>query len=251
MSLSAELDTKTLILDAAEQAFAELGFGSASLRHIIRSAGVNLAAVHYHFGSKEALVEAVFARRIGRLTQERLALLDACEARARGGPPPLEQVLEAFVGPALRLTTAPAQAGKAFVRLFGRTIAEPSEHLQTMLNEQFGTTITRFLAALQRALPALSPAELAWRFQFAVGAMGYLMADPQNLKSISAGLCDPSDTETAIRELVTFLAAGLRAPVARLTRPGPQAHRSKSTIQIPNTGTALKTSNSKFKTVNR
>ena len=219
MNLTTELDTKTLILDAAEQAFAELGFGSASLRHIIRSAGVNLAAVHYHFGSKEALVEAVFARRIGRLTQERLALLDTCEVEAKGGqPPPLEQILEAFVGPALRLTTGPADAGKAFVRLFGRTIAEPSEHLQSMLNEQFGTTVKRFLAALQRALPKLSTAQLAWRFQFAVGAMGYLMADPQNLKAISDGLCDPGDTEAAISELVTFLAAGLRAPAARLNR---------------------------------
>jgi AcrR family transcriptional regulator len=211
MNLTAELDTKTLILDAAEQAFADLGFGSASLRHIIRAAGVNLAAVHYHFGSKEALVAAVFERRIARLTQERLALLDACEAEAGNNSPALEQVLEAFVGPALRLTSVP---GHAFVRLFGRTIAEPSERLQAMLNDQFGTTIKRFLTALQRALPGLSDAELGWRFQFAVGAMGYLMADPQNLRSLSAGLCDPGDTETAIRELVAFLAAGLRAPAA-------------------------------------
>ena len=247
MNLTTESDTKTLILDAAEQAFADLGFGSASLRHIIRSAGVNLAAVHYHFGSKEALVAAVFARRIRRLTQERLALLDACEGQAKGGPPPLEQVLEAFVGPALRLTTAPAQGGKAFVRLFGRTIAEPSEHLQAMLNEQFGTTIKRFLAALQRALPALTPAELAWRFQFAVGAMGYLMADPQNLKAISAGLCDPGDTETAIRELVTFLAAGLNASAARRDRYGGQDHRSKAESRNPKSETNLKAPNSNLK----
>src|SRR5689334_21048676 len=131
MTQTAEIDTKTLILDSAEQAFAELGFGAASLRHIIRSAGVNLAAVHYHFGSKEALVEAVFARRIARLTQERLELLDICEAQTHDGELSLEGVLEAFVGPALRMTNAPASGGKAFVRLFGRTIAEPSEHLQS------------------------------------------------------------------------------------------------------------------------
>jgi AcrR family transcriptional regulator len=242
MDPTTELDTKTLILDAAEQAFAQRGFGSASLRHIIRAAGVNLAAVHYHFGSKDALVAAVFARRIRRLTSERLSLLDVCEAEAGNGPPPLERVLEAFVGPALRLTTAPGQAGKAFVRLFGRTIAEPSEHLQAMLNDQFGTTVTRFLAALQRALPGLSPGELAWRFQFAVGAMGYLMADPQNLKAISAGLCDPGDTETAIRELVAFLAAGLRAPAAQVGR-----HGTKSEIRNPKSETNIKVSNPKSK----
>ncbi|HWH70987.1 MAG TPA: TetR/AcrR family transcriptional regulator [Candidatus Sulfotelmatobacter sp.] len=212
MGATLEADTKTLILDAAEQAFADLGFGAASLRHIISLAGVNLAAVHYHFGSKETLVEAVFARRIGLLTQERLALLDACEAAAGNKPLPLEPVLEAFVGPALRLTTDAAKGGKVFMRLFGRTMAEPSESLQAMLNEQFGSTMKRFLTALQRALPHLSSADLCWRFQFVIGSMGYLMADPQNLKAVSGGQCDPADTETAIRELVTFLTAGLRTP---------------------------------------
>jgi hypothetical protein len=128
------------------------------------------------------------------------------------------------------------------VRLFGRTIAEPSEYLQGMLNEQFGTTVKRFLAALQSALPKLSTAQLAWRFQFAVGAMGYLMADPQNLKTISHGLCDPGDTETAIRELVAFLAAGLRAPAARAERQG-----TKSEIRNLKSETNLKKANSRPK----
>lgn len=214
MHPDSEANTKTLILDAAEQSFADLGFGATSLRHIIGQAGVNLAAVHYHFGSKEALVAAVFARRIGVLTAERLALLDACEAEAGAGPLSLERVLEALVGPALRLTTDPAKGGRVFMRLFGRTMAEPSVQLQTMLNEQFGETMKRFTAALGRALPGLAPAVLCWRLQFVLGAMGYLMADPQNLKVASQGQCDPADTETAIRELVQFLAAGLRAPTA-------------------------------------
>lgn len=209
-----EFDTKSLILNAAEQAFANLGFGAASLRHIIRAAGVNLASVHYHFGSKEALVAAVFARRICPLTEERLALLGACEAQAGSGPPALEAVLEAFVGPALRLSRDHAKGGRVFTRLFGRTIAEPSDSLQQMLNEQFGPTMKRFLAALARALPHLSVAQLGWRFQFTVGAMGYLMADPQNLKALTGGRCDPADTDTAVRELVAFLAAGLRAQPA-------------------------------------
>ncbi len=235
MNTEAGPDTKTLILDAAEQAFADLGFGAASLRHIIGEAGVNLAAVHYHFGSKDTLAGAVFARRIGVLTRERMALLDACEAAAGKGPLPLEAVLEAFVGPALRLTTDPAKGGRVFMRLYGRTMAEPSEHLQMMLNEQFGPTIERFLGALKRALPDLPPAELCWRFQFVVGAMGYLMADPLSLRTISGGQCDVSDTETAIKELVTFLAAGLRAPgVGVAGRSGACRSRSRSQGRIRN-----------------
>ncbi len=215
MSAALEPDTKTLILDAAEVVFADRGFGAASLRQIIARAGVNLAAVHYHFGSKEALVEAVFARRIEGLTRDRLAMLDACEKRAEGGAPALEGVLEAFIGPALRMTTDPAKGGKVFVRLFGRTMAEPSERLQAMLNDQFGETAKRFMSALRKALPELPPTVLCWRFEFVVGAMGYVMADPQNIKVASGGACDPGDTETAVRELTTFLAAGLRAPVGR------------------------------------
>jgi AcrR family transcriptional regulator len=205
------IDTKSRILDAAEQAFAGQGF-EASLRQIISDAGVNLAAVHYHFGSKEALISAVFARRISGLTRERLGLLEECERVAGNGALELEGVLEAFVGPALRLTTTPEKGGRVFMRLFGRTIAEPSEQLQRMLNEQFGETAVRFGGALKRALPGLPEAVLCWRFQFVVGAMGYIMADPQNMKVLSGGKCDPADTETAIQELVTFLAAGLRAP---------------------------------------
>ena len=99
---SANRDTKIRILDAAESLFAEHGFAATSLRAITRHANVNLAAVHYHFGSKEGLVEAVFSRRLGPLNQERLELLDAVEAR--GGE--LEDVLRALIGPALRLSRA-------------------------------------------------------------------------------------------------------------------------------------------------
>jgi len=233
MNPGLETSTKVVILNAAEQAFAELGFGAASLRHIIRQAGVNLASVHYHFGSKDALVEAVFGRRIASLTQGRLELLDCCEAEAGRGPLPLDKVLEAFVGPALRLTTDPEKGGKVFLRLFGRTISEPSEQLQAILNEQFGTTVKRFLGALARALPELSAAELFWRFEFAVGAMGYLMADPQNLKAVSGGRCDPNDTETSVRELVAFLAAGFRAPAAAKGRRPKAEGRNKFEVRRP------------------
>lgn len=210
-------DTRALILDAAEQEFADHGFDAASLRQIIARAGVNPAAVHYHFGSKEELISAVFERRIGSLTAERLDLLDACERECPAGPLPLEKVIEAFIAPALRLRTDPAKGGKVFMRLLGRTLAEPSPYLAMMLSRHFVEVTQRFYAAFQRALPQLPLPVLLWRFQFITGAMGNIMADPHNLKEITGGVCDPGDTERAIGELTSFLAAGLRASV--LTAP--------------------------------
>jgi len=216
VSRYSETDTKTLILDAAEQAFADLGFEAASLRYIIAAAGVNLAAIHYHFGSKEALIEAVFARRLAPLNAERLALLDELEKTvAKKDALPLEKVIEALVGPALRLSRDAAQGGPVVTRLFGRTIAEPSGQLQRMFIAQFGNVVNRFANAFQRALPKLPRDVMFWRFQFVVGAMGHLMCDPQRLKTLSGGLCDPADTETARGQLVEFLAAGMRAPVPK------------------------------------
>jgi AcrR family transcriptional regulator len=211
MGKLSEADTKTLILDAAEQAFADLGFDAASLRHIISMAGVNLAAIHYHFGSKEALLAAVFRRRIGPVTAERFARLDALEARYPDGPLPVEEVLRALVEPALRMARDPDKGGPAVVRLFGRTIAEPSEMLQKLLAQEFGETFQRFVGALARALPELPPPTRMWRILFVLGSMGQVMCDPSNMKECSGGLCDPADMDTALDELTTFLAAGLRA----------------------------------------
>lgn len=212
MNKLSESDTKTLILDAAEQAFADLGFDAASLRHIISVAGVNLAAVHYHFGSKDGLIATVFARRIGPLTQERLDRLAAAETGAGNGVPALEEIVEALIGPALRLARDPAKGGSVVMRLFGRTIAEPTESLQRLLREQFGDTIKRFVAAFRRALPEIPEPVLLWRFQFVIGSMSHVMCDPQNLAKMSGGLCDPHDTDEVMRQLVAFLCAGLRAP---------------------------------------
>ena len=210
MARTAEADTKTLILDAAELAFAEQGF-DASLRHIIAAAGVNLAAVHYHFGSKEALISAVFARRLGPLNKERLRLLDAAEASSNNGLLGVDVVLESLVGPALKLAQEPATRG--LLRLFGRSIAEPNEAVQRIISEQFGNVVRRFTMAFRHALPELPEAVLLWRIQFVIGAMGHVMCDPQRIKEISAGLCDPRDTSTVLKEMVTFLAVGMRAPV--------------------------------------
>ena len=204
-------DTKTEILNAAEYLFASRGPNATSLRQVISRAKVNLAAIHYHFGSKESLLQAVLSRRLVPLNAGRLALLDKYERKSGKRAVPLLKVLEALVGPALRLSRDPQQGGAVFMRLLGRCVLEPDEKIQTMLNQQFHYVLERFTPAFRRALPNLPPVDFFWRIHFLVGSMAHTMADSERLRSISNGVCDPNDSEGTIRRLVTFLNAGLKA----------------------------------------
>ena len=205
------IDTKEQILDAAEKLFAEHGIEAVSLRSIISEAGVNLAAIHYHFGSREGLVEAVFERRVEPVNQERIALLD--ELEARGGPIEVEDVLRALFGPAIRLSQD-ARRGQIFLRICGRFFAEPGDSMQPMFESLFREVIERFTRAFQRALPHLTLTELFWRTHFAVGAMVHTMLDSRRLMQISGGLCDTSNTDEVIDRMVQFAAAGLKASLS-------------------------------------
>ncbi len=204
--------TRKAILDAAELLFAERGYEGASLRQITSTAGVNIAAANYHFGSKEELLRATLTRRIGPVNEERLEML--AELGERRSAPKLEGILEALVAPALRLSRDQKRGGRVFMKLLGRIFADPGERLQALFLEQFDQIGGRFMPAFQRALPKLPPVELMWRMHFVIGVMAHTMADTQKLKHISRGACDPDDTEGIVRRMVAFLAAGMRAPVA-------------------------------------
>ena len=204
--------TKERILDTAERLFAEQGYTATSLRAIIAAAGVNLAAVHYHFHSKEALLEAVILRRALPANQERVALLDQCEQAAGDGPPALEKIIEAFVAPTFRMANDPAYGGMVFMRLLGRLHAE-GDLLPGIVKAHFGEMLERFGAALRRALPDLSQEELFWRLNFAIGALAQtLRGGSKDLKRIS-DLSLSFNSQMALEQLVAFLSAGFRAPV--------------------------------------
>jgi len=195
--------TKARILDTAERLFAEQGYGATSLRQIIGGAGVNLAAVHYHFGSKEHLLEAVFARRIERVNRERLEMLDRVEA---AGEPTLEQVLEALVAPTLAVARDPER--RIFVKIMARMHVE--EELLPLLVNHLRHIIPRFRAALRRALPQLSEVELVWRTHFAIGALVHTMVGVDKLQLLTGGQHRPGPNEPSLESVVNFMAAGLR-----------------------------------------
>ena len=204
--------TKERILDTAERLFAAQGYAATSLRGIIAEAGVNLAAVHYHFHSKEALLEAVIFRRSVPANYERLALLDRFEREAGGNPPPLEKVIEAFVAPTLQMSRDPRSGGMVFMKLLGRLQAE-GDLLPRMITSQFGDVLQRFGSALRAALPDLPKEELFWRLNLALGALAQTLRGGSKNLEIIPDLSLSFNSETALERLVAFLSAGFRAPV--------------------------------------
>lgn len=203
--------TPERLLDAAESLLADQGVDATSLRQITAEAGANLAAVNYHFGSKEALVEAVLRRRVEPLNAERLSRLETIESG--GDPLDLDAVLEAWLVPALQLRERAGEGGDKFVRLVGRVYSEPGPQLRDLLPQLFGEVFERFTVALSRALPELPQRELVWRMHFLLGSMIHTMADPARIEKFSGGLCDPSDTDALAARLLSFVAAGMRAPL--------------------------------------
>ncbi|MCB9385290.1 MAG: TetR/AcrR family transcriptional regulator [Bryobacterales bacterium] len=212
-------DTKEHILDAAEGLIADQGIDAVSLRAITSAAKVNLAAVHYHFGCKEALVQKVFERRIRPVNERRLELLDKAEREAGGGSAvPLETILRAFIQPAIRLYASDPK-GQMFMRVCGRIYAEPSMQIKKSLDDSFTELVSRFVAAFQRTLPEVEPDELNWRIHFMIGAMIHTLMDNERLKRFTKGQCAMNDPEALIDRLIAFSAAGMRAPRARAQEP--------------------------------
>ncbi len=177
---------------------------------------MNLAAVNYHFGSKEQLIEEVFVRRLGPINRERLENLDRLERGAGEEGPTLEQIIEAFLGPPLRMGHEPERGGAVFVRLLGHTISQPDDRIREMFTRQFREVVPRFIAAFRRRIPDLPTAEIFWRFLFLIGSMAHTMALRDDMQRLSGGLCTDSDVESMIRRLVPFLAAGMRAAAPAL-----------------------------------
>jgi AcrR family transcriptional regulator len=204
---------KTLILDAAEALFAEQGYADVSIRDIALHAKANVAAVNYHFGSKERLFEALFARRVVPVNEERLVLLAAARQRGRNGKPALRELVEAFVRPPLLLgdPASHGERGLVMMRFLSRMLAMPREHV--FLDSYYGEVRSSFIATLREILPGLPFESVLWRYNLMVGALIYALAGPQRMLRPPDGLppAPPVNwvVENAIAEIVDFCTAGL------------------------------------------
>ncbi len=203
------------LMDASEQLFAEHGWNAVSIRAIVAAADVNLAALHYHFRSKEQLLSEIFAARAKPIAEERLRLLAEIDLRKS---PSLDKILEAFLRPALTIGSDDRFGGRAFVKLRARLAMEPEAISRKILAKAFDESSGEFLKALALALPDIPQADLEWRFHFMLGTMFYTMANAGRIQSLTDGRCDPGRVEDALRHLVPFLAAGFRStPITKST----------------------------------
>ncbi len=208
-----QIDTKEKILDVAEELFAKTGYQGTSMRAITSKAGVNLAAINYHFGSKQRLVIAVVERRLLPLNELReRGLLAAKEKAIRTGKKPgVAEVLLAFIEPTMLLPeTAPGASN--FISLIGRAMADPDETARNIFIENMKPIIKLFYASLAEALPELPKDVLYWRLNFVIGSLSHTMR--------SIGKCPVPMSEAVAHEprslvklLMPFVTAGMEAPL--------------------------------------
>jgi len=220
-------EARERIIGAAEKLFAVDGYDAVSFRDLTNAAGVSLSAIHYHFGSKEALLSHIFARRAGLLTNRRLELLDAAH-RFGGQSPSLESILDAFLRPAFEVTHG--DRNELFNRLRARVSLERSATTREIVSRAFDENDLRFIDELQAALPELTHEDLHWRFHFLVGAMIYTMSDSGQLEGLSGGKCSPTQTDFALASMVKTFSALFRSPPMVRSRTKKMASDAKQLV---------------------
>jgi len=201
--------TRERLLNIAEQRFGEGGYEGTSLRAITVAAAANIAAVNYHFGSKEALLRAAVARAMAPVNTERRRRLDQLEAN---GQPTAEQLIRAFIEPGLDLVLRRGERGPVVARFIGRVAFDPSQRIRELYAAESDPVEARYLAALQAALPRAAPESVAFGY---VNMLGLLALHQSQALTRAPGTEDVEDPGKLAENLIAFLVAafdrGLRA----------------------------------------
>lgn len=206
-------DTVTNILNSAEVLFAEHGFAETSLRSITSKAGVNLAAVNYHFGSKTSLIYAVFARYMEPFEERFHMAFDTLEAEYGDTPIPLEVLLETW---AVIVFSIPAERNslKVFMSLLGMAYAQSQGNLRRFIQKEYASVFTRFSDLIRKATPDLPDAERFWRLHFMLGTVIFTLSGLEALREIAEQeFGERASIRLLARRLLPVVVAGMQAPV--------------------------------------
>jgi AcrR family transcriptional regulator len=217
------LDTRDVILDAAERLFAASGLNGTSMREIATAANVAQALIHYHFGTKENLYREMFTRRSSEINDERSHRLEELFAN---GTPSLEEVLHVLLRPTVELGRDPRRGGSFFSRLLVSVAAGDDPLSKDLVSKCYDPTARLFIKAFRRVLPNLSQEDAVWGYLFVIGVGTTLMARTGRVNRLSNGLCNDESIEQMMQRIVPFAAAGLRALEHNKSTPQSSSHLS-------------------------
>lgn len=201
--------TRSAILAAAERLYADRGFGDVTLRDIVAEANVNLAAVNYHFGSKDELIAELFVTRSIQTNRERLNELKLAEEKG-GGRASIDEIFRALVGPTLRGCLGPDREGSTAARFMIRASIESVPPIRRIKNREIDH-LRKFAAAMRRALPGRDEAELYWGLHFALSMAHHTIREKERLAKLSEGKCDLNDVQAIVERVVSVATMALNA----------------------------------------
>ncbi|MBT8044397.1 MAG: TetR family transcriptional regulator [Verrucomicrobiae bacterium] len=204
--LAEKKSTKTLILETTERLLAEHGFESVSLRDITKAAEVNVAAVNYHFGSKEKLFEEIQCRYIEPVNGDRLSMLD--DLTREGRVATVREILEAFMRPFLITVKRSEMSQKLFFKLMGRCLVDHGGDLPEAMVPGMKKVAEAYTQAIITALPELSVEQVLWRLHYVSGVMTQTLLHGDLLLKLTEGACGDPDAETQFQQMITFCEAG-------------------------------------------
>lgn len=222
---SPQSQSKRRLLDAAEQLFAERGFEVVSVRDITQLAKANVAAINYHFGTRDGLIAQVVARHLTPVNDERLARLETLERKWSGKVPPLEEVIDAFVRPLVGAVRKSELSERLMYVLLGRIFSLRGALLPSSVEDQIRHSSDRFIRVLGKSLPAVSPEELTWRTHFVMGAMIHMLVNQDLPHRMTNGVSGMPTMDVTLGRFIRFACAGLRegVEVESAVTKGPQA----------------------------
>jgi AcrR family transcriptional regulator len=214
--------TADRILDAAEALVAAHGVDAVSLRSINTAAGANVAAAHYHFGSKDAVLEAVLRRRMDVLAARRAEMLASLEREASPSP---RAVVATLVQPLAEFASTTGAEGDAYVG-FLAALSRSGPTTRALIAAAFAPQYARFVAQLRRALPEIPTPVLEFRLALAGRSVIEALAEPGQLpdpgvehRGVEGPAARPHAAVT--RAVVDYVTGALGAPIhAMSVEPG-------------------------------